>query len=454
MATVTTAATAAVDELKNLNELVAVCGAISGSNERCEAFREKGQPIKALLAQIYDPFQKFHVTSKNILKHEKTLKKMKDSEYQGFRSCDSLSHLLHLLSDEDISGHDALKTCVVFIQRHESYRDVILKALNKDLKIRVGLKMVLKAFPLLVSVFSCALSLPMEKHMKFFEEQRDHWWLSRKLDGCRCIFICEDGKATAYSRSGHVYPYHIEGLSHFIKKFSSLTGVIDGEIGVVGADNLEHFNVANSLMNPNATENRSKKNLQMPKGCYLCYFAFDFIPIKTFKAGVGGPTWSDRQKLLKSEVPFDNSIRLLEQRPCSDMDVMWAEAESKGWEGLMLRLDTHYEGKKSRKMLKRKRQDDSEFVIEEATASEQLIPGTTDSTLALEHVGIQYKGCRVFVGSGWEWEDRLKYGTNPEQLVGHHVTVKHYGESRNRDGGYSLRHPSVKAMWGPDGRTH
>lgn len=442
----------AVEELKQLQDLVDGCGAISGSNERCTEFRKKGAGIKDLLLKIYDPYQKFHVTSKNLVKHEKNLKKKGKTPSEAV-DAKTLGDLMDLLTHNTVSGHAALDTCLKFIQTHETYRDVILKALNKDLKIRVGVKMVNKAFPLLVPVFSCALSQPIEKHEKFYETKKNEFFLSRKLDGCRCQFRCENGNVVAYSRSGHVYPNHIQGMDYFVQKFKSLNGVLDGEMGVTDDEGKEYFNLANSIMNPNAKAERGKNNLQLQNGQHLCFFVFDFIPISTFKAGQGPPTWSERQANLKAAVEFDKYVRLVEQHPASEMENLWQQAQEKGWEGLMLRLDTPYEGKKTRNMLKRKRQDDDEFDILEATSSLQLVPGTTDQALALEHVRIEYKGCSVWVGSGWEWADRLKYGQHPEQLVGWHATVKHYGESRDREGNYSLRHPSVKQMW-PEGRTH
>lgn len=438
------------EELKHLKHVVEVCGNISGNNDRCTAFREHAAPIKSLIAMIYDPFQKFHVTSKNVLKFEKS----RMIHVSNTPCCSSLSDLLHRLTDRKVTGHDALNLCVQFTLSHSKFRDVILRALDKDLGIRVGIKMVNKAFPFLVPVFSCALSHPIEKHFKFFEAHRNQWWYSRKLDGCRCIFVCENGKVTAYSRSGHVYPSHIEGLSYFLDRLKHVEGVIDGEMGVVDESNKEHFNIANSLMNPNATVKRNKKNLKMQPGQYMCYFAFDFIPLDTFKHGKGGPKWSERQKLLKKNVQFDKQLRFLDQYPSKESDALWEKAQDQGWEGLMLRLDDDYEGKKSRKMLKRKRQDDEEFEIEEATTSMQMPPSSTTAVKALEHVGISYRGCRVWVGGGFSWEQKEEFGKNPEALVGATITVKHYGESRDREGNYSLRHPSVKTFWGQKGRQH
>lgn len=436
-------------ELVFLTELVLRCQSIASTHERADMFQRCGQEIKPLLALIYDPFQKFGVTAKHLLKYEKVV-----PESLGDPHARTLQSLLSELAEGQFTGHAALNECWAFIRSQAAvHRPTILAALNKDLKIRVGVQLVNKVFPFLVPVFSCALSHPLEKHQAFYEKHCDEWHVSRKLDGCRCMFVHHGGVTTAYSRSGHVYPAHIEGLSFFLQQFQDHSDfpdgyVVDGEMGVVDGTGKEFFNVANSLMNPNAADAPQKrsKSLMQP-GQYLCFFAFDWVPLPVFKQGHGGPKWSLRQKWLKAHLPTSRQLCLLPQHPASQLDALWAQVAREGWEGLILRLDTDYDGKKTRNMLKMKQQADEEFVIEEATASVQMPPDSTVPTLALEHVGVSYKGARVWVGSGFSWEQRLAYAAEPQVLVGKQVTVKHYGETTDKTGKMSLRHPTVKQLW-------
>lgn len=444
-------------ELSALQELIDQCQSIASTNQRCTTFKKYATPIKALIAQIYDPFQKFHVTRKNIEKFEKSAA----NKAKSVAPPASLSELLTELSGGNLTGHAALHACTAFLSRYPRFREAVLRALNKDLQIRVGVQLVNQAFPLLVPVFSCALSHPLENHEAFYQKNEKNFFLSRKLDGCRCIFVCEDGKATAYSRSGHVFPAHIEGLAYFLDQFKHLTGVIDGEMGVVDSDNKEYFNLSNSLMNPNAAESsKNRKNLTLGPDQRMTYFAFDFIPLETFKRGGGPPLFLERQGMLAQHLkPLMDSddqkrVCILEQVPSSRMNTLWSEAENKGWEGLILRMNVNYEGKKSRFMLKRKRASDDEFMIEDATATLQMPPNGTEQELALEHVGITYKNNRVWVGSGFSWEERKQYANNPKALIGRYITVCYNGESTDKAGDFSLRHPRVKAMYEKSGRSH
>lgn len=449
--------------LAQLQTLIDTCALLPSRNERMAKFRELAAPIKDLIRDIYDPFQRFGVTRANVDRREKSLHMLPPTRkprgrppslsrmapfapYQPMP--DTLHELIQLLSERTIRGYEALDTCIEFIHRHEEHRDVILRALQKDLSIRVGVKMVNEVFPFLVPTFSCALSLSWDDHQAFYQSHQNQFYISRKLDGIRCLIVCQNGQVKAFSRSGHMFPDTITPLQPVLAQFAHQEdGVFDGEMGVVDAQHKEYFNEANSIMTPS-----TKKSKELPKNKWLCYFAFDWIPLAEFQAGEGKLKWSERQKQLRDRLPLSASIKLLEQYPASEMDYCWEEAQEKGWEGLIVRLDTGYKGKKSRDMLKRKLTFDEEFIIEEATLSEQMSPDSCEKVPALEHVGITVQGCRVWVGSGFTWAERLDYARRQHELIGWTITVQHNGLTKNQQGGVALRHPRKKALY-PCGRT-
>ena len=65
----------------------------------------------------------------------------------------------------------------------------------------------------------------------------------------------------------------------------------------------------------------------------------------------------------------------------------------------------------------------------------------------LANVIIEHKGYKVAVGSGWSQEQRIKYQANPELLMGKTITVQYFEETKNQDGGISLRFPTVKHVY-------
>lgn len=68
-------------------------------------------------------------------------------------------------------------------------------------------------------------------------------------------------------------------------------------------------------------------------------------------------------------------------------------------------------------------------------------------------VFISHKGNTVKVGSGWTIDQRQYYYQHPEELVGATITVQYFEETKNQNGGISLRFPTMKFVHGKSGRT-
>ena len=66
----------------------------------------------------------------------------------------------------------------------------------------------------------------------------------------------------------------------------------------------------------------------------------------------------------------------------------------------------------------------------------------------LSQVYIMHKGYSVAVGSGFTQEQRIKYYNNPEDIIGKTITVQYFEETKNQEGGISLRFPTVKIVHG------
>ena len=60
---------------------------------------------------------------------------------------------------------------------------------------------------------------------------------------------------------------------------------------------------------------------------------------------------------------------------------------------------------------------------------------------------ITHRGNEVGVGSGWSQEQRIRYEANPNELIGKTITVQYFEETKNQDGGLSLRFPTVKYVF-------
>jgi len=130
------------------------------------------------------------------------------------------------------------------------------------------------------------------------------------------------------------------------------------------------------------------------------------------------------------------------------------EAKKLGWEGIMIRKDIPYEGKRSDKLLKCKLFEDAEYEVVDVVMNTMRIieKDENDKTFEVEEemlskVIIMHKGHEVGVGSGFNLEQRRKYYADPSAIIGNEITVQYFEESVDKEGKLSLRFPTVKAIW-------
>ncbi|KAI1316559.1 hypothetical protein EDD11_009824 [Mortierella claussenii] len=127
----------------------------------------------------------------------------------------------------------------------------------------------------------------------------------------------------------------------------------------------------------------------------------------------------------------------------------------RGWEGVVIKKDVAYEGKRSRNMFKIKQFQDAEFKVEEAMLGRMRLPyegRMEELDNVLTNVVVIHRGNRVRVGSGFTAEDRIKFGKDPSLIVGKTITVKYYEESKTvvSSGGTNDSHGTTSAPGSSD----
>jgi DNA ligase-1 len=121
-----------------------------------------------------------------------------------------------------------------------------------------------------------------------------------------------------------------------------------------------------------------------------------------------------------------------------------------GWEGVMLRADEPYKGKRSKDLLKVKKFFDDEYeVIDTEMGEFRYVKDSAEwEETMLSCVMIQHKNNIVRVGSGFTIEQRQEFYQNPDKILGKIITVQYFEETKNQDGGISLRFPTFKILHG------
>jgi len=392
--------------------------------------------IKKLLFYTYNPFYQFNLTSKNCIKYKSKLPKLVQVGY-------TLFDLLDDLRLRNITGHEAISRVNGFVSLNPEYEELIYRIIDKDLKTRTGGKLINKAIPNLIPSFKVVLAEKYEPNMVDFNKENNSWYVSRKLDGVRCLIVVdEDGDVVSYSRQGKVFDT-LGIVEQEIKSLGLTNVVFDGEVCMVDSEGNESFQ---DVMKEIRRKNHTMKNVM--------FKIFDCLSLTEFLEGKGHqPLQSRLIHLLAFLSPHElNNISILKQEIIRSEEHLkeWIdEASEKKWEGVMVRKNVMYEGKRTKNLLKVKTFHDDEYVVKgvESGSIRHIVNGKDIEEVMLSKIIIEHKGNDVGVGSGFTMEQRRDYHRNPKEIIGKTVTIQYFEESKNQDGGYSLRFPVLKHVY-------
>ena len=436
--------------LSRLQELVHKLQSNSSSNIKKEFLQEyfHDSDLKKLIMYIHNPFYQFHVTSDNCKKLN-TLLALTEKELDIFE-------LLDLLRTREVTGHNAIGLINSFIGVNLEYRDLIYDIIDKDLKCRIGESLINKAVPNTVPTFDVALAEKFEPEVVNFDTEE--WYASRKLDGVRCIIVIdENGKVTSFSRTGKIFET-LGKVEECLSRLNIRSVVFDGEICMVDKDGKEDFQ---SIMKEIRKKNHTIQNVK--------YKIFDYLTLTEFanqrsvrrlslRLNELEGTLMTLQTILKNKRPADVGVcEFLYQEKIRDLKhfQVWTDvANEDGWEGVMLRKNVGYKGKRGKDLLKFKKFHDAEDVVEGITYGpiRMLVDGKEVTETMTSQIMIKHKGYEVGVGSGFSMEQRMEFHQDPTKIVGKIITVQYFEETKNQEGGISLRFPVLKHIY-ENGRT-
>ena len=406
--------------------------ATSSSLDKVAILKKQTQYIRGILEYTYNPYKQFHVTGKTCIKNKDII-----TPYFG----KTIFDLLDDLNTRHMTGHAAIGAVNYFLNKNLEYKELIYRIINKDLEIRAGAKVINKAFPGLIPEFNVALAQNYDGKCDW----NDVWYASRKLDGVRCLAVVDvEGKCTLYSRMGKEFTT-LNKVKEAIEATGIINTVFDGEICLMDEEGNEDFQ--------GVMKQLRRKDHQIENPVFMI---FDMIHKPDFDKNKSTEILSERLHTLRSWIgpqgimkPF-RTLRYLDQFQVTDgrhFDMWNQMAADKDWEGVMLRKDVGYEGKRSKNLLKVKTFHDAEYEVLDVDFDRMRIvkDGREEYLDMLAQVWIEHKGYKVKVGSGFTQEQRLKYTQEP--IVGKTITVQYFEETKNDKGGISLRFPTVKHIY-------
>ena len=431
------------ENLKRLQEFVNRMKATSSLNEKkviIESIKNDEFITKAL-NYTYDPYKKYYVTSKTCKKNPELTSKIKN-HYP-----DDLFFSLDMLNDRVTTGHAGIDTANTLANAFPEFADLIYSIIDRNLEIRASESVINKVIPGLIPAFNVALATKFEP--KFADFNEDEWFASRKLDGVRCIIRREGDKVTGYSRQGNEFTTIQKVLDDVADINVEGDFILDGEICLMGENGNENFQGIMKEIK------RKDHIIDNPK-----YIIFDCLTLEEFDSQKGTEELLERtERRILQDVKlniFDHLSVLKQEFIVDDKHLaeMIADADKNGFEGVMVRKNTGYEGKRTKNLLKCKKFLDEEYKVLDVDFEDHRVirEGREVVMPMLANVWIEHKGYRVAVGSGWSQEQRIKYQANPKEIIGKIITVQYFEETKNQEGGISLRFPTVKHVY-ENGRT-
>ena len=320
--------------------------------------------------------------------------------------------------------------------QHEEDKEFYEQMITKSFKLGADSKVVNSVIPGLIPTFEIQQAYPLSEK----NEPKDGEWfaLSQKLNGNNCSYY----KGKLISRQGKEF----KGLQHIIDDIEKLPNhenfFFNGELMRKNTDNIsddQNFQIGTGIIN---SENEDKSCI---------YFnIYEVLPIEEFEKGESKLTYKNRRHdvlnplsiaIYRAGLENISVIPIIyEGTDKSKIKELLNQADSDGWEGLMLNKDTKWKNKRNNGILKVKSFKHADILCTGVVEGDGKYKGT------LGNIICNYKGFDLSIGSGFLDSDRDYYWKHKNEIVGKIIQVKYKCETKNKKGGISLQFPIFQCI--------
>ena len=318
-----------------------------------------------------------------------------------------------------------------FLIGHEEDREFYEQMITKSFRLGADSKVVNACIPGLIPTFEIQLGTSIEK-CKLVDGT--YISISHKMNGTRCVYINGQMK----SRQNKLY----SGLDHIIediKKLGLEDFFIDGELVYKNEEGLSDSDAFQKGCSIAMSKDIDKSQLKL--------VVFDIFPKEEFlNLHTSKKTYKDRRKdldKLEESITISGitNLSVVERLyEGTDHSQIWKCLDyadlDMGWEGIMINLDTPYECKRTKNLIKVKR-----FFEKDLRCTKVNIATTGKYKGIMGSITCNYFDNTVDVGSGFNDSQREYYAKHPEEIVDKIVSIKYKEETQNKDGGKSLQFP-------------
>ena len=424
------------DEMK-LQIVYDICKELQNTNSTLDKQsilkqNENNELFKEVLKFLLDPMIVTGISKKKIDKD------VRIGCYET-ESCDyELSELLNHLKEYNTGRDMDIAYCQFYISHlteDEELQNFIKSIITKSLKLGIDVKTVNKVYGKdFIPVLNVMLGTSIEK----CKIPEGTWFtISQKLNGSRCFYY----KGKLYTRQGKEYT----GCEHIIRDIKRLDNdytldecewVYDGELILnnTSLSDSEAFQKGVGIAN---SDKENKEELKL--------VIFDTLPTDEFEKGQSHSTYRARKLLLENYAQRIKAFNLLniEVVPMfyegTDQNEIWKwldYAEENDMEGIMINLNTPYECKRTKNLIKCKKFYTLDLKVTDVLEGDGRLKGTLGALV------VNYKDNTVNVGSGFSDEQRKMFWENRDNIIGRVIEVKYKEITKNKDTGLeSLQFP-------------
>ena len=361
------------------------------------------------------------------LSAKKIKKKVTKSEY----ILSTFEDVMKYLNQNNTGTDNDISMIQAFLDGHEEDREFYEQMISKSFRLGADSKVVNSVIPNLIPTFEIQLGTSIEK-CKLVDGT--YISISHKMNGTRCVFLNGQMK----SRQNKLY----NGLDHIIadiKKLGLEDFFIDGELVYKNEEGLSDSEAFQKGCSIAMSKDNDKTQLKL--------VVFDIFPKDEFlNLHTSKKTYKERRKdldkleesIITSGITNLSVVERLYEGTDHSQIWKWLDYadEDMGWEGIMINLDTPYECKRTKNLIKVKR-----FFEKDLRCTKVNIATTGKYKGIMGSITCNYFDNTVDVGSGFNDSQREYFANHPEEIVGKIVSVKYKEETQNKDGGKSLQFP-------------
>lgn len=333
---------------------------------------------------------------------------MSGTELNSFEEV--MKYLLEFNSGSDMD----IGTVQGFIENQpEEYQEFYKQMVTKKFRLGCDKKVVNKVIPGLIPTFDVMLGTPIEKCKIKPNESIS---ISRKLNGTRTAFVGNK----CMTRQGKEYT----GLEHIISDLKNMgyeNMFVDGELLYKNKEGLSDSEAFQKGTGIAMSKSDDKSNLKL--------VVFDIFPLEEFWSGKSKLSYFDRKHTYLKQFaenlknnPTENLELVTMVYEGTDHSQIWKwldYAEENDWEGCMVNLDTSYECKRTKNLIKVKKFFDISLRVV------SVEEGTGRNKGRLGAIVCKYYDNTVNVGSGFTDEQRVYYWSHKDEILNHIVDVKY-----------------------------